>query len=275
MQTNTPIVLDSVTHVTAAHRGRAAVCASHGGAYAGYFAAKIGLGAVIFNDASIGRERAGLAGVMMLATLGVPAATVSYETARIGDGADMQARGVISFVNVPATAIGVAAGMPCRDALARLERVKLVAPPTPPAVREQRFDVAELGRGGVRVVVMDSNGDVKPEDAGHIIVTGSHGGLLGGRPETAVKHPVFAAVYNDAGIGIDRAGLSRFPALDQRGIAAATVSAFSARIGDGLSTLDDGYVSAINRTAAQHGGFVGQSCKEFVAAMVAVRTVGL
>ncbi len=88
---------------------------------------------------------------------------------------------------------------------------------------------------------MDSNGDVHAEDTGHIIVTGSHGGLLGGKPETAVKHPVFAAVYNDAGIGIDDAGISRLPVLDRtrhrRRLRLALLRPHRRR----RSTLDDGY----------------------------------
>jgi hypothetical protein len=111
-----------------------------------------------------------------------------------------------------------------------------------------------------------------PEDAGHVIVTGSHGGLLGGRPETAVKQPVLAAVYNDAGGGIDGAGFSRLPALDARGIAGATVDAASARIGEAMSTWTDGIVSAVNDTAARMGGRVGQTCREFVHALLDAAT---
>jgi hypothetical protein len=112
---------------------------------------------------------------------------------------------------------------------------------------------------------------VKPEDDGHIIVAASHGGALGGRPEMAIKYPVFACVCNDADRGADNAGTTRLPALDQRGIAAACVSAFSARIGDGRSTLADGYISTVNETARRRGGLVGQSTREFVAAMLAAR----
>ncbi|MBV8777342.1 MAG: hypothetical protein JO258_09120 [Alphaproteobacteria bacterium] len=71
-----------------------------------------------------------------------------------------------------------------------------------------------------------------PEHKDAIVVTGSHGGLLGGKPETALKYDVAGALYNDAGLGIDEAGVSRLPALDRRGIPAATVAASSARIGD-------------------------------------------
>ena len=117
--------------------------------------------------------------------------------------------------------------------------------------------------------MIDSASLVTPADAGRVIVTASHGGLLGGRPETAIKVPVFAAVYNDAGWGIDGAGVSRLPALDARGIAGACVSAFSARIGDGLSTYHDGFVSAVNATAVRHGGRIGQSAIDFCDAMLA------
>jgi len=87
----------------------------------------------------------------------------------------------------------------------------------------------------------------------------------------AIKHPVFACVCNDADRGAGNAGTTRLPALDQRGIAAACVSAFSARIGDGRSTLADGYISTVNETARRYGGLVGQSTREFVATMLAAR----
>jgi hypothetical protein len=76
------------------------------------------------------------------------------------------------------------------------------------------------------------------------------------------------ALYNDAGIGADGAGLSRLPALEARGIAAACVSCFSARIGDALSTWNHGYVSALNRAAASRGGRIGQSARDLVAAIL-------
>jgi len=266
-----PIVLDSVTHLTAAHRGGVAYCASHGGVYAAYYAAAKGIGAVILNDAGIGRERAGVAGLALLEKLGVPAAAISSWSARIGDGKDGIARGVLSTVNVPAARAGLAVGMRCADALDRL--IQAAPPPSPPPepLEESRFEVPEAGRGGVKVIVMDSISLVTPDDDGHIVVAASHGGALGGRPEMAIKHPVFACVTIDADRGIDNAGTTRLPALDQRGIAAATASAFSCRIGDGRSLWADGYISTINETAQRHGGLVGQSTREFVARMLAAR----
>jgi hypothetical protein len=159
--------------------------------------------------------------------------------------------------------------MPAREALERLERAELPPSPTPPAMHETRYDVSNTN--GVRVFTLDSNALVTPDDVGHIMLTGSHGGLLGGRAATAVKYDVFAAVYNDADFGADDAGISRLPALDARGIAGACVSAWSARIGDGQSTYRDGFVTAVNARAARVGGEIGISAKELVARLVAAR----
>ena len=118
-----------------------------------------------------------------------------------------------------------------------------------------------------QVWALDSASLVVPEHKDAIVVTGSHGGLLGGRPETALKYDVRGALYNDAGIGKDEAGVSRLPALDARGIAAATVSAASARIGDARSTYEDGIVSRVNARAAALGLREGISAREFVAGL--------
>ena len=268
------VVLDSVTHLDAKHKGAVAFCGSHAGVYAAYYAAYKGLAAVILNDAGIGRERAGVAGLELLAKLGVPAAAISHMSARIGEGRDGVERGVLSTVNKAAETLGLKIGQSCADALALLAKSKPQAAPSPAPLEESRFEVSEAGRDGVKVFVIDSMSLVKPEDDGHIIVSASHGGALGGRPEMAIKHPVFACVCNDADKGLDSAGITRLPALDQRGIAAACVSAFSARIGDGRSTYADGYISVINETARRRGGLVGQSCKAFVAAMVQARVAG-
>src|SRR5262249_31189639 len=119
--------------------------------------------------------------------------------------------------------------------------------------------------GPPQVWALDSASLVLPEHKHSIVITGSHGGLLGNRPETALKYDVLGALYNDAGIGKDAAGVSRLPALDARGIAAATVSAASARIGDARSTYEDGVVSRVNARAAALGLRAGIGAGEFVA----------
>jgi hypothetical protein len=266
-----PIVLDSVTHLKDEHRGRAGLCASHGGRYAAYYAAKQGVSGVILCDAGIGREQAGIAGLDLLARLGVPAATFSSRTARIGDGADAMARGIVSFVNPQAAAIGLAPGMSCKDAVAKLVAANRPASPKPEELTEARVVVSPPG-AKVRVVAMDSISLVAPEDEGQIIVTASHGAMLRTKPGEAVKYKAAVVICNDADRGMDDAGVSRLAALDKAGIAGACVSAFSSRIGDGMSAWNDGFVSALNPTAESLGGRIGQSCKDFVAAMVAARS---
>jgi hypothetical protein len=268
-QTNAPLVTDSVTMLGADARGRAAIAASHGGIYAAYVAAKAGLKAVILSDAGVGRERAGISGLFYLASMGVPAAAIGHRSARIGDGVDCAKRGIITYVNEPAAAAGIRTGMSASVALDLLAASELPAAPMPAPQEETRHRVSEAG--GIAVLALDSASLVKPEDAGAIVLTGSHGALLGGRPETAIKIAVFAAVYNDADRGIDDCGIARLPALDARNIAGATVSAWSARIGDGLSIYQDGIVTAVNETAARHGGEIGIPAAELVKRLIAAR----
>ena len=55
-------------------------------------------------------------GVFLLEAGGIAAAAVDCMTARIGDGLSTYRDGVVSVVNGPARARGVAAGMTARDA---------------------------------------------------------------------------------------------------------------------------------------------------------------
>lgn len=257
-----PIVLDSITRMDESYRGKVLVAGSHGGVYAAYLAALGKLRGVILNDAGVGKDRAGIGGLAYLDRAGMAAATVSHRSARIGDGADMMARGVISHANALARAVGCEPGMACADCAERLAD----APPPdrdPPPVEEARF-LLRAEPGEPEVWGIDSNSLVTPEDGNRILVTGSHGQLLGDRPETAIKYDVVAAVYNDAGCGIDGAGASRLPALEARGIAAATVSHMSARIGEARSTYEDGVISQVNRTAAAAGVTPGMTVAQFV-----------
>ncbi len=257
------VVADSITRVGPEAGGAVIVNASHGGVYAAYLAAKLGAAAAIFNDAGVGRDRAGIGGLDYLRELGIPAATVGHETARIGDGADMMASGLISYAHGLALSLGVRIGQSCRDAASALRQARRVESAPPEALEAAFLLISEPPQ----VWALDSASLVSPEHKQAIVVTGSHGGLLGGRPETALKYDVLGALYNDAGIGKDQAGISRLPALDARGIPAATVSAVGARIGDARSTYEDGIVSRINARAAALGLSEGMTARDFVAGL--------
>lgn len=269
-----PLVLDSVTALGDAARDRVVFAASHGGVYAAYLATRAGVRAVVLNDAGIGRERAGVGGLDYLDRLGLPACTVSHRMARIGRGEDMLELGVVSEANGAAQALGVLPGQQGCEASALLAKAPDWSGEAVPET-EARTVAAPAGPDGPALLLLDSNSLMRPEeDRGAVVACGSHGGLLGGRPETACKADVFAALFNDADWGRDDAGVTRLPALDARGIAAGTVSAWSARIGDGRSTLEDGWVSCLNRRALALGAQVGMAARDWAALMRAAARKG-
>lgn len=258
------ILVDSVTRLR--HNIETLVITgSHGAVYAACVAATCGATAVIFNDAGGGRDDAGYAGLAWLDGLEIAAATVGHDTARIGDAVDTLRRGVITHVNQTATALGCTVGKTAADA-ARLLEAARPRHHAVPALREARYLVRV---GPPEVWTLDSVSLVGASDAGHIVVTGSHGGLLGGHAGEALHTDALAAVYNDAGMGIDAAGIGRLAALDERGIVAVTVSSHSARIGDGMSTYRDGVISAVNNTSRHIGVAVGMHVPEFCDAVAA------
>lgn len=261
-------VADTITKLSNEDRGLVIVAASHGGVYPGYIAAAGHCRGVILNDAGLGLDRAGIGSLDYLQKLGIPAATVGHETARIGDGDDMVACGTLTHLNRVADRLGCRVGQACAEA-ARLLTEAPIPDAQPPEHAEDRFLLRE---GSIPVWGIDSNSLVRPEDKGTIVITGSHGALLGGRPETAIRVDALAAVYHDAGVGKDRAGISRLPALDPRGIAGATVDGNSARIGDARSIWATGRVSYVNDTAAEWGARAGMSVPEFADIAVAHAT---
>jgi hypothetical protein len=138
--------------------------------------------------------------------------------------------------------------------------------PRIPEIGETRLRIASTGHREVWAV--DSVSLARLEDRRAILVTGSHGALLGARPDHVLDVDVFAALFNDAGGGKDGAGYSRLAVLDERGVAAGTVSCQTARIGDGRSTYDTGVLSRINEIAHRLGLAEGMSAREAVARLV-------
>ncbi|MEQ9575068.1 MAG: hypothetical protein RLN77_05755, partial [Rhodospirillales bacterium] len=91
----------------------------------------------------------------------------------------------------------------------------------------------------------------------------SHGGLVGGDPARALKTNAAVAVFNDAGGGIDGAGLTRLPALDARAIPAVTVGHASARIGDAASAWGAGVITHANAAAQALGAKPGDRLQDW------------
>ncbi len=105
--------------------------------------------------------------------------------------------------------------------------------------------------GALSVVLVDSITQILPQDAGRVVVTGSHGGLSAASFAVSIRACLY--IFNDAGIGKQEAGVAGLPVLDRKGIAAVAVSHDTARIGDALDTLENGVISRLNRTAQEYG----------------------
>ena len=245
-----------------AQRGQVVVAGSHGGVYAGWCAAKGGARAVILNDAGVGKDQAGTASLPFLDKIGLAAATADSQSCRIADAADMLASGIISAVNRTAAALGCAPGQTVRDCALRMRSAPLPAGPVP-QLQESRF-VISRDDGGRAVIGIDSASLFQPEDAGRIVVTASHGALVGGRSDKVVPLGVFAAFFHDAGGAKGGSGYTRLASLDALGVVAGTVAAGSARVGDARSCYGDGVLSHVNDTARERGGCVGMALHAFI-----------
>ncbi len=119
-----------------------------------------------------------------------------------------------------------------------------------------------------RLRLVDSITELRPGlDAGCVAVSGSHGGISSAQYALAAR-PLLA-VFNDAGVGKDAAGLAALPFLEHHGIAACTVAHHSARIGEARSTLGDGVISHCNAQARALGAAAGRVCSAWVTQLLA------
>jgi hypothetical protein len=100
----------------ARHRGDVLCASSHGGRVNIAPVLAIRPRAAIFNDGGMARERSGVNGLPALDDVGIAAAAVGSESARIGDPDSMWATGALSAVNTTARARGVRIGQTVQQA---------------------------------------------------------------------------------------------------------------------------------------------------------------
>ena len=111
----------------------------------------------------------------------------------------------------------------------------------------------------VRIVTVSASSQVKAEDRGQVIVSGSYGGEY--NAWHAGKWGIRGVILNDAGIGRNDAGIRGLPYLDQIGLAAATADANTCHIADGEHMLAHGIISHVNRAAAALGCKAGDTVR--------------
>lgn len=260
------VIANSVTKLGDECAGKVVLGASHGAVYAAYLAVCANARGIILNDAGRAKEDSGISGGAYCDELNIPFATTSSMSCRIGNGESMAEDGIISFVNMKAASLGVSIGMPAMEAALKLTKASISRKKSS-EYREARKELPVIpGKRGV--ILIDSVSLVTEKDEGRIVVSGSHGGMLGVDPSTALKYDAFAGFFHDAGLGKENAGISRLRPLEERGIIAGTVDGMSARIGDGESIFNDGIISHLNMLAVQRGGKIGMALKDFISIII-------
>ena len=107
--------------------------------------------------------------------------------------------------------------------------------------------------------LVNSITELEPHDVGCIAVSGSHGGISSAHYALAAR-PLLS-IFNDAGIGKDKAGLAALDFLQDHALAACTVSHSSACIGQANSTLQSGVINHCNLLARELGVEAGHTCQ--------------
>ena len=114
--------------------------------------------------------------------------------------------------------------------------------------------------------LVDSITELGVHDESCIAVSGSHGGISSARYALAAR-PLLS-VFNDAGGGLNNAGLAALDLLQANNLAACTVAHHSARIGEASSTLSGGLINHTNACATALGIQAGWTCQQAVDVLI-------
>ncbi|WP_245587641.1 hypothetical protein [Calidithermus chliarophilus] len=114
------VLLDSISYLGPEHAGAVVVSGSHGGEAAARYALAHPPLLVVFNDAGVGKDQAGIAGLALLEAAGIAACAVGHLSARISDAKDTLEHGVITHANRPARRLGAGIGEKVRTVVERL-----------------------------------------------------------------------------------------------------------------------------------------------------------
>ena len=249
------LVMDSITFADERNNsGDVLIGASFCGMLSIRWPLRINPKGVICHAAGPGKDQAGVNGLFALEALGIPGAAAETMSCRIADGRDMYDNGTVGYFNDSAGKLGIAAGMPIREAA---ERMLARVPVIPDVYRP--VEVARQGTRG-RIMAMGSVTFITTANDGDVVCAGSHFGRTSAAYSSRFR--LNGVLCSDGGRCKDDSGISGLAVLDEKGIPGAAVSTDSAHIGDGMSTYRDGIVSAHNQAAAALGVSVGMPARE-------------
>ncbi|MEN8211227.1 MAG: hypothetical protein ABFR31_05875, partial [Thermodesulfobacteriota bacterium] len=116
------ILMDSISYISFDERDDIIVSGSHGGTAAASYAIQDPAHLVIFNDAGVGKDQAGIVSLDLLQNEGIAAATVYHTSACIGVARDTWKNGIISYVNPLAKALGICIDDSVQTAIQKLDQ---------------------------------------------------------------------------------------------------------------------------------------------------------
>jgi hypothetical protein len=117
-------VVDSITELGPSDAACIAVSGSHGGLSSARYALAAQPLLTVFNDAGVGKDAAGIAGLEVLQAHGLAACAVSHTSACIGQAISTLECGVVSHANAAARALGITPGTPLRSLLSPSKSAK-------------------------------------------------------------------------------------------------------------------------------------------------------
>ena len=118
------------------------------------------------------------------------------------------------------------------------------------------------------IILLDSLGDLQPENTSPILVCASHCGDNGTFARKLKNGHVKAVFLNNAGIGKNQAGISGLAHYEAAHILACAVDNYSAEIGVARDTWESGIISHTNTLAEKAGIQPGDSVQEAVARII-------
>jgi hypothetical protein len=217
-----------------------------------------GVKAVIATDGGIGKDEAGISGLKHGEAIGVPVAVIAAMSAETSNGRSTLL-GEISRANAQARALGIAPRMVAYEAAARLANAPPGKPvPTPLGTEEAAVVVEETARG--RIWATPGTTAIKDQIPNDVICSGANASRV--FSDGVLRIAAKGAIANDAGIAKNNSAVEGVKLLGERGIPTAAAVTMSARLGEGLSTWNDGVVSVVNPVAVARGVNVGMPVKE-------------
>lgn len=110
------VIVDTSSDVDQSNNMDIIITGSHGGVNACEYMGNMKIKGMVSNDAGIGKNEAGIAGMKALDKYDIPAVAVATMSAKIGNGTSTYEQGKVSATNELAKKLGIREGISAREA---------------------------------------------------------------------------------------------------------------------------------------------------------------